>query len=128
VSSEARHIAEESRTVEVWRGILCGDVPTVVAVNLTPLGDRHLRHILERASSGLQAASVGSHSVNVPGATRSQRLDGMTRGNSPAESERITLVAAVVGQGAVLLTVRSWPRDDVEAAMDRIVSSFEIVA
>ena len=128
VSSEARHIAEESRTVEVWRGILCGDVPTVVAVNLTPLGDRHLRHILERASLGLQAASVGSRSVNVPGATRSQRLDGMTRGNSPAESERITLVAAVVGQEAVLLTVRSWPRDDVEAAMDRIVRSFEIVA
>ena len=128
-SSGARHIAEESRTVEVWRGILCGDVPTVVAVNLTPLGNRHLRHVLERASSGLRAASVESRGVDVPGATRSQRLDGLTRGHSPAEPERITLVAAAVGQEAVvLLTVRSWPRDDVEAAMQRIVASFEIVA
>ena len=37
-------------------------------------------------------------------------------------------VAAVSGQEVVLLTVRSWPRDDVEAAMERIVSTFEIVA
>ena len=37
------------------------------------------------------------------------------------------LVAAVTGQDVVLLTVRSWPRDDVEIAMERIVRSFEIV-
>lgn len=61
-SSGARHIAEESRTVEVWRGTLC------------------------------------------------------------------MIVAAVSGQEVVLLTVRSWPRDNVEAAMERIVSTFEIVA
>src|SRR5262249_42371857 len=34
VSSGERHIAEESRAVEVWRGELCGDVPTTVAVNV----------------------------------------------------------------------------------------------
>ena len=127
-SSGARHIAEESRTVEVWRGILCGDVPTVIAVNLTPLGDRHLRQILERAAGGLRAARIDPRRVHVPGAARSQRLDGLTRGDSPAEPERITLVAAVSGQEVVLLTVRSWPRDDVEAAIERIVTSFEIVA
>jgi hypothetical protein len=127
-SSGARHIAEESRTVEVWRGMLCGDAPTVVAINLTPLADRHLGQILERATGGLRAARVDQRSVRVPGATRSQRVDGLTRGNSPAEPERIALVAALVGQEVVLLTVRSWPRDDVEAAMERIVSSFEIVA
>jgi len=71
-SGGARHIAEESLTVEVWRGTLCGDVPTTVAVNLTPLAGRHLRDV-------------------------------------------------------VLLTVRSWPRDDVEAALERIVAGFEIV-
>jgi hypothetical protein len=64
----------------------------------------------------------------VPGATRSQRLDGLTRGDSPAEPERITLVAAVLGQEVILLTIRTWLRDDVEAAIERIVSSFEIVA
>ena len=37
--------------------------------------------------------------------------------------ERITLVGAVAGQAVVMLTVRSWPRDDVEVSMERIVSS-----
>jgi len=127
-SSGARHIAEESRTVEVWSGTLCGDVPTMIAVNLTPLAGRHLRQIMERAAAGLRAASVEPRSVRVPGATRSERLDGMTRGNSPAEPERMAIVAAVVGQEVVLLTVRSWPRDDVEVAMERIVGAFEILA
>jgi hypothetical protein len=128
VSSGARHIAEESRTVELWRGTLGGDVPTLVAVNLTPLADRHLRHILERAAVGLRAASVEQRDCHVPGATRSERRDGLTRGDSPAEPERITIIAAVVKQEVVLLTVRSWPRADVEVAMERIVAAFEIVA
>jgi uncharacterized protein DUF6714 len=127
-SSGARHIAEESRTVEVWRGTLCGDVPTTVAVNLTPLAGRHLRQIMERATAGLRAASVNPRPLRVPGAARSERLEGLTRGDSPTEPERIKLVAAAIGKEVVLLTVRSWPRDDVEAAMERIVSTFEIVA
>jgi Family of unknown function (DUF6714) len=127
-SSGERHIAEESRTVEAWSGALCGDVPTMVAVNLTPLAGRHLRHIMDRAASGLRAASVEPRPLRVPGATRSERLDGLTRGASPTEPERVMIVAAVIGQEVVLLTVRSWPRDDVEAAMERIVAMFEIVA
>jgi hypothetical protein len=126
-SSGARHIAQESRTVEVWTGMLCGDVPTIVAINLMSLAGRHLRQIMERAAKGLRAASVARSSVRVPGARQSERLDGLTRGNSPAEPERITIVAAVVGQEVVLLTVRSWPRADVEAAMDRIAGTFEIL-
>lgn len=127
VSSGARHIPEESRTVEVWRGILCGDAPTVVAINLTPLAGRHLRHVVERAASGLRAESVASRPLRVPGATRSERVDGLTRGDSPTEPERITIAAAGIGDEVVLLTLRSWPRDDVEAAMERIVATFEIV-
>jgi len=128
VSSGARYIAEESRTVEVWRGILCGDVPTIVAVNITPLAGRHLGHVMERAAAGLRAASVERWHLRVPGATRSERLDGLTRGDSPIEPERIVIVAAVIRDEVVLLTVRSWPRDDVEAVLDRIVAAFEIVA
>ena len=126
-SSGARHIAEESRTVEVWSGMLCGDVPTMVAVNLTPLAGRHVREIMDRAATGLRAASLEPRPVRVPGATRSERLDGLTRGNSPAEPERIMIVVAVIGQEVVLLTVRSWPRADVQAAMERIAAAFEIV-
>lgn len=127
-SSGARHIAEESRIVEVWSGMLCGDVPTMVAVNLTPLAGRHVHQIMERAAAGLRAASLEPRPLRVPGATRSERLDGLTRGNSPTEPERIMIVAAVVDHDVVLLTVRSWPRDDVEAAMERIIATFEIVA
>ena len=127
MSSGAKHIPEESRTVELWRGMLCDEVPAIVAVNLTPLAGRHLRHIVERAAVGLRAASVQRRVSEVPGAARSERLDGLTRGDSPAEPERITIVAAVIGQEVVLLTVRSWPRDDVEAVMERIVGAFEIV-
>jgi hypothetical protein len=127
-SSGARHLAEESRTVEVWSGVLGGDAPTTVAINLTPVAGRHLRHIMERAAAGLRAASVQPRRVRVVGATRSERLDGLTHGNSPAEPERIAIVAAVAREDVVLLTVRSWPRDDVEAAIERIVGGFEIVA
>jgi hypothetical protein len=123
-SSGARHIPEESRTVETWSGLLCGDVPTIVAINLTPLAGRHLGEITKRAAAGLRAASVNVRPLRVAGASRSERLDGLTRGNSPVEPERITIVAAVVHEAVVLLTVRSWPRDDVDAAIERIVASF----
>ena len=63
----------------------------------------------------------------MPGATRSERLDGLTHGSSPAEPERIVIVAAVVREDVVLLTLRSWPREDVEVAIERIVGGFEIV-
>src|SRR5262249_30158198 len=82
VSSGARHIAEESRTVEVWRGILCGDVPTIVAVNVTPLAGRHLGQVMERAAAGLRAASVERWHLRVPGAARSERLHGLPPGES----------------------------------------------
>jgi hypothetical protein len=100
----------------------------MVAINLMPVAGRGLRQITERAAAGLRAASVARRSVHVPGARRSERLDGLTRGDSPAEPERVTIVAAVVDQQVVLLTVRSWPREDVAAAMERIVGTFEILA
>ena len=126
-SSGVRPIPEESRTVETWGGLLCGDVPTMVAINLMPLAGRHLGQITKRAAGGLRAASVDARPLRVAGASRSERLDGLTRGNSPAEPERITIVAAVARDDVVLLTVRSWPRHDVEAAIERIVGSFAIV-
>ena len=128
VSSGARQIAEESRAVETWSGLLCGDVPTIVAINVTPLAGRHLSQITRRAAAGLRAPSVDVRPVRVAGASRSERLEGLTRGNSPTEPERVTIVAAVAHDAVVLLTVRSWPRRDVEAAIERIVATFAVVA
>ena len=127
-SSGARDIPEESRNVEVWGGVLGGDAHTVVAVNITPVGERALRAVLERAASGLRAARVEPVDVQVPGASSAGRLDGWTRGDSPAEPERITLVAAATASDVVLLTVRGWPREDVEREMERIVGSLEVGA
>jgi hypothetical protein len=100
--------------------------------------DRLLRHNAFRIAIHPGAHSwSGQRRVSEPRASnraartwpvRRERLDGLTRGNSPAEPERITIVAAVAGQEVVLLTVRSCPRDDVEAAMERIVGAFEILA
>lgn len=125
-SSGARDIPEESRTVETWSGLLCGDAPALIAINVMPLAGRHLGEITKRAAAGLRAASVDVRPVRVVGASRSERLDGLTRDKSPAEPERVTIVAAVFRDDVVLLTVRSWPRDDVDAVTERIVSSFAL--
>jgi hypothetical protein len=126
-SSGARDIPEESRLVEVWGGTLCGVVPTVVAVNVTPLDDRNLLQIVERAAEGLRAARTTRHPMQVRGAAEAQRMDGLTRGDSPAEPQLITVVSARSRLEVATLSIRSWPRDDVAAAIERIVSSFEIV-
>jgi hypothetical protein len=125
-SSGVRDIPEESRTVELWHGAVGGEVPAVVAVNITPLDGRHLRQVVDRAATGLRAASVQPRDVKVPGAGGSYRVDGLTRGDSPAEPQRISIVAARRGDSVVLLSVRSWPRDDVDPLMERVVRSFEI--
>ena len=120
------HIASESRTAEVWGGAMCGDVPTMVAVNWTPLGDEPLDQLVRRRAAGLR--DVGEpRPVRVPGAREARRLDGWTHGDSPAEPQPITMLFAVVGRELATLTVRTWPRDDVAAAVERIVGSFEIV-
>jgi hypothetical protein len=125
-SSGVRDIPEEARTVEVWGGVLGGDAHTVVAVNITPRSGRSLRAVLDRAAAGLRSARVDPRSVDVPGASRAERMDGWTRGESPAEPQRITLVAAEAGPEVVLLTLRGWPRPDVESALERIVGSFAV--
>ena len=125
-SSGARDIPEESRTVELWRGTVRGEVPAVVAVNVTALNGRHLRQVVERAANGLRSASVQQRDVKVPGAGGSYRVDGLTRGDSPVEPQGISIVAARRGESVVTLSVRSWPRADVGPLMERIVRSFAI--
>jgi hypothetical protein len=125
-TSGARDLPEEKRTVEVWSGVLGGDAHTVVAVNVTPADDRPLDAVLERAAGGLRAARVDPRPVDVPGSTAARRLDGWTRGDSPAEPQRLTLVAAATEGQVVLLTIRGWPREDVDAATEKIASSLAV--
>jgi hypothetical protein len=124
--SGLRTIPEEGRRVETWGGLLCGDAHTIVAVNVTPL---HLRPLTEsvRARTTLFRDPVQRRSIAVPGSPRAERLDGLARGDNPAEPQTLAIVIATAREELVTLTVRSWPRDDLDRAVERILRSFEIV-
>ena len=124
VGSGVREIAEESRRVETWSGYLCGDAPSVVAVNVMPLDARPLARAVPILSTHFRA--VESRDIEVPGASRARRLDGLTHGDSPAEPQTLTIVVAEAPPHLVTLTCRSWPRDDLAREIERILSSFRI--
>lgn len=123
--SGARTIPEESRRVETWGGYLCGDAHTVVAVNVTPTADRSLADSVE-ARTTLFRGVVLSRSIIVAGSVQAARRDGFAHGDSPADTQTLVMVFAIARDELVTLSVRSWPRDDVDREVERIVQSFEI--
>ena len=109
------------------RGADCGgDADTVVAVNVTPLDAGSLADSV-RARGTLFRDSLPPRAVVVRGSPRAERLDGLTHGNSPAEPQALTMVFAVAGDELVTLSIRSWPRDDLDREVERMLDSFEIV-
>ena len=126
-ASGVRDIPEESRRVQTWGGYLCGDAHTVVAVNVTPLLVRSLKDSV-RTRAMLFRHPVSPRSIVVPGSPRAERLDGVTHGDSPAEPQTLAMVFAIAGDKLVTLSIRSWPRDDLNREVERILGSFEIIA
>lgn len=125
VSGGARDIAEESRRVEGWGGVLCGDAHTTVAVNVSPLAARSLADAIQLRSPLFREAAT-PRVVEVPFAREARRLDGLTHGDSPAEPQVMTLVFAVGGSDLYLLSISAWPRDDVARGVEAIVASFAL--
>ena len=125
-ASGIRVIPEESRRVQTWGGLLCGDAHTMVAVNVTPLHEGSPAESA-RARATLFRDSIPPRAVVVQGSPRTERLDGIAHGNSPAEPQTLTMVFAAAGDELVTLSVRSWPRDDLAREVERILDSFEIV-
>ena len=126
VGSGARTIPAESRRVQTWGGYLCGDAHAVVAVNVTPLAFRSLAEPRRmRATFFRQAQSL--RPIVVPGSSYAERLDGFAWAGTPAEPQRLTMIFAVAGDELVTLSVRAWPRDDVDQEVKRILESFEII-
>jgi hypothetical protein len=123
--SGLRSIPEESRRVQTWGGYLCGDAHTVVAVNVTPLNVMSLADSMKERAV-LFRDRVSRRSMIVRGSLSAERLDGFTHGDSPAEPQRLAMVFAVTREELVTLSVRSWPRDDVDREVERIVQSFEV--
>ena len=125
-ASGARSIPEEFRRVQTWGGLLCGDAPTVIAVNVTPL-DRQTPGDAVQTRAALFRDHLAPRAVAVRGSARAERVDGLTHGHSPAEPQTLTMMSAVAGDELVTLSVRSWPRDDLEREVERVLESFEIV-
>ena len=118
-------VASEQRTVEVWRGRVCGDALADVFVNVHPLAHRTFQEAEESASRWLTPESRAW--IDVPGARKARRLDGTTYRYSPAEPEHTTMVVALGDADIVTLTVRGTERADVRAELDRVLRSFRIV-
>ena len=119
-------IPEESRRVQAWGGYLCGDAHTVVAVNVTPLGRRSLAESV-RASTTWFRAARSPRSIGVPGSPRAERLEGLALAGNPAEPQTLTMVFAIARDELVTLSIRSWPRADLDREVERIHGSFEII-
>jgi hypothetical protein len=125
--SGLREIAAESRRVQTWGGYLCGDAHTMVAVNVTPLALRSLPDSA-RTRAALFRGAAYRRPVAVRGSPLAERLDGLAHGDSPAEPQTLVLVLAAAGAELVTLSIRSWPREDLDREVARIVDSFEIVS
>jgi len=117
-------VPTEHRTVEVWRGSVCGDALADVFVNVYALAHRTWREAEESAARWLTPDSRAW--IEVTGARKALRLDGTTYRYSPAEPERTTVVIALADTEIVTLTVRGTERADVEAELDRVIGSFEL--
>ena len=118
------HVAEEHRSVEVWRGVVCGDALADVFVNVSPLAHRTWHDAEASVIRWLTPES--RQPIDVPGAKKAIRLDGSTFRYSPAEPDRTTIVIALAETEIVTLTVRATERADVQAEMDRAIRSFEL--
>jgi hypothetical protein len=125
--SGIKDIPSESRRVETWGGLLCGDAHTIVAVNVTPLAMQSLEDSVRTRATTLFRDPPSIRTEDVPGSSHARRLDGLTNGNSPAEPQTLVMVLAVAGAELVTLTIRSWPRGDLDREVDRIARALEIV-
>jgi hypothetical protein len=125
VGSGARDVPTESRQVETWGGYVCGDVHTMVAVNITPVEMRSVA-ACARARTRLFRDDVVARPVDVRGARQARYLEGRTHGDSPAEPHALTMMIAEAGTHVVTLSIRTWPRDDVRRVVERVIESFEI--
>jgi hypothetical protein len=123
-----KDIPSESRRVETWGGPLCGDAHTIVAVNVTPLATQSLGTSVRTRATTLFRDPPSIRPEEVPGSAHAKRLDGLTEGDSPAEPQTLVVVLAATDTELVTLTIRSWPREDLDREVDRIARALEILA
>jgi hypothetical protein len=119
-------IPEESRRVETWGGLLCGDAHTVVAINVMPLSVRSLVESVEyRRAQFRDNAAI--RRISVPGSSDARCLEGFIDGDSPADPQAFTVVLASSGAELMMLSVRTWPRDDLQREVEKIARSLRLL-
>ena len=124
--SGVKDIPEELRRVRTWGGYICGDVHTVIAVNVTPLQARSFQDSVA-ARRSLFRDLVEPTAQSVPGSRRAERLEGLNHGDSPAEPQLLMMIFAEADQDLVTLSIRTWERDDVRPIVEHIVGSLEVM-
>ena len=125
-SSGLRDIPQESRRIETWGGTLCGDVHTVVAINVKPLAFRSFNDTIDELRKRLLDPATPARRVQVRAARHAVRFDGLEHGDSPAEPRQLAALVAEAHGELFILTVHSWPRPDVQRETERILSSFHV--
>ncbi len=125
--SDVRVISEESRRVAVFGGFLCGDVHTVVAINVSPLAAQAKVQAADTHKSWFRDP-VSPSSVTVKGAIRAHRLDGLAVANSAADVQSLVVVVAQTSDEQLTMTIRSWERADIRDVIEQIAASLAIVS
>jgi hypothetical protein len=123
-ASGVRDIPSESRRVQTWGGSVCGDVPAVVALNVFARPPMTFDDALTRARSFFDPPPILA-AVDVRGARRARRIEGLSHLNSPAEPQHLIVIVADAAS-VFMLTVRVGLREDAEAVAGHIAESFEV--
>jgi hypothetical protein len=119
-----RDIPSEARWVQTWGGYLCADVYTLVTVNRLVGASRSPADLIDSYARHFGMIATPAE-VEVSGALNALRVEGQTAMESPAEPQRIVIVAAKATD-VFVLTIRAHDRFDVRAVLTRIEASFEI--
>jgi hypothetical protein len=122
VSSGMREIPCESRRVQTWGGVVCGDVHVIVAVNRL-LNETRAPDELARWYARHFSIAAEPARCDVSGAGEAVRIEGETTIQGPGDPQRILLIVARVTD-VFVLTVRTHERPDVSSVVDRIATSF----
>ena len=123
-ASGVRNIPSEFRRVQTWGGYLCGDVPAVIAVNVLARTLGSIEDAVGRYATFFQTGAR-PRPIQVPGARRAMRLDGVTLSDPTAGPQHLIMIVAEATD-VVALTMRACARDDVHRVLDAIAASFAL--
>ena len=110
------------------RGDIAPGAPAVVIVTSQALRDSTVHTRARQLAASLRTATE-PRPIDVPGTSRSLRVDGLVEveeGLADDWIERIAIVVAVRGNEVIGLAARTRTGDDVAGAVEALIASFAI--